>query len=283
MMETWILQVTNHHKSISYGSIRLWASVGYAVMALAYSVLLKYLPVSSTFYFYALMAVPAILLAFTVPRTHHESAIKKRVRLRDMPFKQLASYWTISYALFAILKQIPSGWQAQYLTFLVTDYGYDYAAFAAFMCLTAFCEVPSLFFSRRIINRFGLIKPIIVGVCLSVIEVLLYAFGTGLPFLVAGQIIKGLSFGLLMACQMQYVYRLAPKGLEVTTQAALGSISSIVGIFAAMGGGYLLESLGVRPFYMLLGGMHTLAVLVFVGGIVLGRFVMKRPLPEEIS
>ncbi len=285
MMEMWLVQVNNSKLRIPYGSIRMWASIGFAVMGLIYVPYLQKHSLENVYYLYAIFAIPAILLAFRVPKTENETTGGKqqRIRLRDMPFKKLLTFWIVSYIIYSMISQVPGNWKFTYFMYLLEDYGFDASVFAAFMGISAFLEVPTLMVSQKIINKFGLVKPLIVCLLATAVEIALYAFGTTLTHLVIGQVVKGLAAGLTMACQIQYVNRQAPEGLGVTTQALISSISSIAGIVISLAGGFVMEAMGVRPFYTMLIFLHLFSMAVFVLSFPLGMKVLKKPAPKGLK
>lgn len=63
MSELWLVQIGNSGRGISYGSVRLWASLGYAVMSLIYSRVLTDHPVTLAYGLYSVFAVPAVAIA----------------------------------------------------------------------------------------------------------------------------------------------------------------------------------------------------------------------------
>lgn len=66
MSELWLVQINNSGMGISYGSLRLWASIGYAVMGIVYARLLACHSVYIAYKLYGVFAVPALLLALSV-------------------------------------------------------------------------------------------------------------------------------------------------------------------------------------------------------------------------
>ena len=283
MIELWLVRVDNSGIGISYGSIRLWASIGYAVMGIIYTKLLENAPISTVYLLYFLFAVPAVLLALSLPDPGAiEKAKAPKIRFRDMPFRRICNYWIVVYLLHTVVNTVPSNWKITYFVYMLNDYGYSSISFGIFMFLSAICEVPALIISKKVIARFGLIRTMFFCIAASIVETLFYAFGTSIVHVYIGQIIKGVSLGMSMACSIQLIYRLAHKGLETTTQALIGSIGSIVTIVVAAFGGYALEAMGLRPFFGLISVLQVIAGGVLLAGILIGLFVLKKKLPEGV-
>ena len=100
MMEMWLVRVDNSGIGISYGSVRLWASIGYALMGIFYTYILEDKPVSLVYYLYFIYALPAILIALTLPDPNAaEKQQKKKLRFRDLPLKRIMNYWIAVYLM----------------------------------------------------------------------------------------------------------------------------------------------------------------------------------------
>ena len=127
------------------------------------------------------------------------------------------------------------------------------------MAVSAFCEVPTLLLSKRVLEKTGLLGCMIICLLLKIVESLLYVCGNSLLFIIAGQVTKGLCAGLLLSSRIQYLYRIAPKGLAATTNTLISSVSSVCSIIVMSFSGFLMESIGVRFFYMLIGAGEAAA------------------------
>lgn len=109
MMEQWLVRIDNSPLGISYGSIRMWASLGYAAMGIAYTRILQHLPVASVYVFYFLFAIPAILLALTIPDIHAPGTEHApKIRFRDMPFRNILNFWIVVYLIYTVVSSVPS-------------------------------------------------------------------------------------------------------------------------------------------------------------------------------
>ena len=268
LVEMWLVRVNaNPRLQISYGSVRIWASIGFALMNLAYVPLLRHLPVRSVYYFYAAFALCAALAACSVSEGAEVRAQQEapRVRFRDMQFRRILTYGVVSYLVFEILFQIPFGWSNSYTVYVLNEFGLASTSFGAFTFLSGVFEVPMLLLCRRLIRRSGLATMLVASSMLFVAQYALYAFGRGLPVLVACQAFKGFAYAIYVTCRHQYIYEIAPRGLEGSTQAVVNAAYAGVNILSAALGGYLLQAIGVRSFFALNAGIQLLAGLFLLG------------------
>ena len=267
MMELWLVRVNNNPElQIPYGSVRSWASIGYAAFSLAFVPILTVLHVRSVYYFLGGFAAVSCGLALMIPGRSEGGAIShKRQRLREMPFRSLVNYWIIGQIIFEILYQIPFGWRNTYLVFAIKELQADTSIFGALMFVSGICEVPMLLMIKRVAHRLGWAWPLVISVLIVALENVCYALGHSVVTLFAAQLLHGFGFALYVAARIQYINRTAPQGLEGSTQALINSISAVVNFIATAAGGFLVEAMGVRPFYTLLCGLQLLPGAFFVG------------------
>ena len=283
MMELWLVRVSSQPRlRISYGSIRSWASIGYALFSLAMVPILRAMPTRVVYSFLALFAFLALLASLRVPaQSETGGETPPRQRLRDMPFRAILSYWVVGHILFEVLYQIPHNWRVTYMVFVLREYGADNSLYGALMFLAGICEVPMLLLTKKLTRRVGWGWPMVMSALILALEYSLYAWGRSLPVLFAAQLLRGFSFALYVSCRYQYVYRLAPKGIEGSTQALVDAVSATVNLAAAAAGGFLLERMGTHGFFVLLAGLQAFSGLFFVALHALGCRVLKAPLPDE--
>ena len=267
MMELWLVRVNDHPKlKIPYGSVRSWASIGYALFSLAFVPILQAAPLRTIYYFFAVFAAVSILLASRVPGESEGTKQKQeRQRFRDMPFRAMLNYWIIGHIIFEVLYQIPFGWRVTYMVYAVKEFGLDSSVYGALMFAAGICEVPMLLLIKKISHRTGWAWLLLISALILTVEYSLYALGHSVFILFAAQLLRGFSYALYVASRYQYLHRLAPEGLEASTQALVNSISAVVNFVAAAAGGFLLEACGTRSFFALLCGMQLISGVFFVG------------------
>lgn len=268
LIEMWLVQVNaNTALGISYGSIRIWASIGYALMNLAYVPILKRLPVRFIYYFYAAFALLAAGAAYSVLKGSGTGTAehKERKRIRDMQFRKILTYGTGTYLVFEILLQIPLEWSNTYTVFLLNARGLKSVSYGLFTFLSGICEVPMLLMCKRLIRRRGLVPLLVASAMLFTAQHLIYAFGRTLFALLFCQVLKGFAIAMYVTCRHQYIYNIAPEGLKGSTMAMINAAYAGANILAAAVGGYILESLGVNRFFALIASIQFFAALFLTG------------------
>ncbi len=282
MMEMWLVRVNdNPLLRIPYGSVRAWASAGYALISLAFVPVFRAIHVRYVYWFLAGFALLSVLLVRLIPAGSEGTAVRqKRLRLRDMPFRTLRDHWIIGYVIFEVLYQIPFGWRVTYMVFALKEFRVDTSVYGALMFTAGICEVPMLLMVKRLFRRLGYGWPLVMSVVILSAEYSLYAWGHSAVILFAAQLLRGVSFALYVSSRYQYLSRIAPRGLEGSTQALVNAVSALTNLAAAAAGGFLLEALGTRAFFAVLCGLRCLSGLFFIGLHFVG-VRMKHLVPRE--
>ncbi len=279
MMELWLVRINdNPLLNIPYGKVRSWASIGYALFSLAFVPVLRIIPVPSIYYFFACFAALSVLLTAMVPgESEGKSVQQDRIRLRDMPFRSILNYWIVGHIIFEILYQVPFSWRVTYMVYTLREFHADSSMYGALMFVAGICEVPMLLLTRRLTHRTGWAWPLLINVLILTLEYSLYAWGHSLFLLYAAQLLRGFFYALYVASRYQYLHRLAPEGMEGSTQALVNAVTAIVTMLTAAAGGFLLEALGTRAFFTLLCVLQLVSGLFFVGLHAFGTNVLHRP------
>lgn len=280
LMDNWIVHTARQIPGLSYGPIRLWGSIGYALISYALMYLVTWLSLSSSFYFYGLTALAAILLCRRLPDERREPSAKA-LTFRELKVGRIfKSYWLCTFLLFLVLRGISLYCSNNFLPFLIADVGGDTAVLGAINALRAFCEVPLLLMSQRLIRRFGMIPLIITSSILYMVGELGYAAVESLWQIMAVQCMAGVAYGLFVSCQVQYVASIAPEGLEATAQTLAAALPAMTGIFGNALAGWIMDTVGLRSYYFLSAVILLLSSLLLILSFPIGTRLMKLKIPD---
>jgi MFS family permease len=203
-----------------------------------------------------------------------------KVTLRSMGFGRLfKNYYFITYLFFAVFLHIPLNTSFAFLPFLIVAVGGDSAQFGLVVGYKALLEIPVLLLMRPLRRKFPL--PIALGgaAVLFAVEAYLYAHAENLNQIILIQTLNGLGGGLLIGAAANYVYSLAPQGLNSTAHTMHGAVSAIAAIFGNLMGGFLIVTFGIGIFYRILFGVLIFALCYFCASLIIGVKVLKKPLP----
>ena len=259
LQDSWIIQHVNNDRRIGFGPIRIWGSVGYAIVAYVFSVLLKTRPLDIVFYGHLLLAAPCIAIMLFMK--DEERGVERSVPLRDMQLSRIVkSAPLMAYLTFNMLLYTPIMASFTFMPYLVQAVGEHDSFLGVVMCVEAVLEIPLLLYSARLLKRFKITHMIIACACLYTVEITLYGFCQASWQIVAVKCLHGLGYGLYLSSTVQYMYRLAPKGLTSTAQSLVSCSNALASMLGNFFGGAIIHYLDVRAFFRF-SGLFTLATV----------------------
>ena len=281
LMDAYTVQ-NSHLGGVSYGHVRLWGSIGWTVMCMILSYLLPRWGVETAFYMYGLAFLPIYLLMWGAKGSDVVKASKEKRTFKSMGFGRLfKSYYFITYLFFAMLMHMPVVVSMTYLPFLVDSVGGDTAMIGLVAGYKALLEIPTLLLMKPLREKFPLPVAIGTAAVLYIIEALLYTRVTHFYQIIALQTLHGLGGGFMIGAATNYVYTMAPEGLNSTAHTMLGAVNSTAGIIGSIAGGFLIMAVGISRSYFFIAITLCFALIYFIGTFVVGVKVLKIPIPFQ--
>jgi len=261
LLDVWTLSGCAGDENISYGSLRLWGSIGFALTVLLFGIISEGRSVRAIFPFYFVLAAITIILSLFVG--YENTSSLRRISLKELkPGQLFSNYHYVTFIIFIFFLAMPNAPAGSFLPDLVADVGGDMGQYGLMHSIKAFLEVPFFFFGKKILEKFGSIRIVIAGACIYAIQMLLFATSATPAQVISAQLLLGPAYSLLLVGNLEYVYKIVPDNLKATAQTFVNAfgygLSSIVGNY---GGGFLIAYAGLRSVYWI--GLATdLAVII---------------------
>jgi PPP family 3-phenylpropionic acid transporter len=266
---------------VAYGHVRLWGSISFAIMNISLSMILPWTGVEISFYMYGCAFIPLLVIMWRMKGVDMSAAdAKKPQSLKTMGFGRLfKNYYFISYLVFAVFIHMPANTSMVFLPYLVASVGGDTAQLGLVTGYKALLEIPMLLLMRPLRQRFPL--PIAIGgaAVFYAFEALLYTRASSLIHIMLIQTLHGLGGGLMIGAATNYVYSLAPKGLNSTAHTMHGAANAIAAIVGNVSGGILIVAIGVKSFYYVVSAVITFALVYFIISLVVGVKILGISIP----
>jgi len=277
LKDTWVVTSANIHK-LNYGAIRWWGSIAYAVIAFVMSLILPTIGVKSTFYLYSVATIPMFILAFV---GKDEAGASKHIPLREMHFSRLfKNYYYVAFLIMGIFYYLPVNSMINFLPYLMSDMGIDSALIGYIYGYRAIAEIPVLLLMVKFRKKLSLPYLIGIGITLMAADELLLPVCNSLGGMIAVSTAHGLGNGILIGTMTNYVYALAPDDLKATAQTLFASTAAMAGILGNLLGGVLIDAVGVRTAFTTAGLLTMVSLVLLLGTLLAGRFLLKKKLPE---
>ena len=141
-----------------------------------------------------------------------------------------------------------------YLFPYMKELGASEATMGLALTIGMFAEIPILFFGNRLIKRLGSYRLLMLSIAATGLRMLLFAATDQPNFVLAAQLLNGLTYPIMWVAGVSYADEHAPEGMSATAQGIFTAM--VLGFGTAAGGfigGPLLENAGGRSLYLVFG------------------------------
>ncbi|MDF2726286.1 MAG: transporter [Paenibacillus sp.] len=261
LLDSLNIKATHTH-GVSYGSIRLWGSIGFSSMALASGLLLPFIGgIGNMKYLYwAAWVIPFLLLFKQKDEKSSAPPVSLKAigtLMRNRPF-----LW---YMLMIFLIMVPHRMNDVLLGLHMNELNASAWMVSAAWSIAAFSEIPAFAFLTRYLNRFH--ELALLGIVSILYAIRWAAFGLVedpfiLMFLQASHMI---TFAVFWIVAVQYTVRLVPGELLSTGQSVLSAVFlGLAGLTGGYVGGLIQDSWSGSGMYLSGALLAAVAAVMFL-------------------
>ncbi len=260
LLDSWIVGETTP-KGIGYGNIRMWGSIGYAVVSLLLGLVIgKLMPTYSAFFFLAAFCVPLVAFCLKMPATAKTGKGEKK----KVPLKLLFSNGRFYiYILYTIGLNIYLCVTLIYMGYILEHAGCDKTLIGVVTGVRALMEIISMRASNVLHRRW----PIKWILCLSGLlfgaEQLLYAQCSGLISCLGVMVLSGLAGGIYYSMGPVYIHEIVDPAVKNTAQSISGMSMAATGIIGTLIGGKAIEAYGISTLTTACGCLILALTAIF--------------------
>jgi MFS transporter, PPP family, 3-phenylpropionic acid transporter len=244
-----------------YGRIRLWGTVGYGVVAPLASLVIGRYGVRWAFWGYALIMVGGLLVILLLPfrQSHSNGSFLGGMRLL---FSHRA------WMLFLLMVFIAGAGMATYNNYFLVymqSLGASSALMGLALTIATASEIPAMFFSDRILRRFGARGMLIIAMSVIGLRFLAYSITSASWVVLLIQVVHGLTFAAIYTAGVYFADQVAPPGMKATAQGMFNG--TLMGFGAAAGGllgGILMDRFSPSVMYAGVGGLVLVGLFIFL-------------------
>ena len=257
--------------NITFGSVRIWGSIGYAGMSFLIGHLLRLnYSINIIFPVYAIFAVASITLSFFIEDTAPRA---KASSFKDMNLGVLfKNYHFITCMACICICYIPISATFSYAVNVFEALGGSKGIAGTIFAMRALAEVPFFIVSAPLIRRFGARNILIFSLFIFAGSILTFGFATNINVALVANVLEGPAYGLLLPSAIYYIYDLSPLNLRTTAQTVLTTVQkgvgSMVGNFVA---GLLIDLSGPAAAFRFLSIIMLAGIVFFLLSLYFGK------------
>lgn len=256
-----ISTVSAERQNISYGSIRLWGSAGYMIMASLSGYLLTLVGgikgIPQLYWIYWIL--PLIILVFL--KDEKGSSVKMSLA----SFKQVGSNVPFLRFLFLFfILAVPHRMNDIMFSLHLGSLGASDTMSGWAWALAAGSEIPTFALLGRYMNRFHELTLLGIVSLLYVLRWIAVAQITDPQILMLTQLSHSVTFAVMWIIAVQYTVRIMPRELNSTGQGLLAAVFlGLAGITSGLVGGWINDHFGGSILYWSAAGMSLVAAILF--------------------
>ncbi|SFB14465.1 MFS transporter, PPP family, 3-phenylpropionic acid transporter [Lentibacillus halodurans] len=236
--------------NISFGSIRTWGSIGFAVSSLIVGQILTEIGIQYMIWPYLFFGTVALLVTFRLTDVKVDS---DPVQFRDI--KMLIQNKPLMLFLFFIMFiTMTHRASDSFIGLYITQLGGSEGMVGVAWFVGVASEALVFALAGRWFRKYHTLMFVIIAGILYSVRWFVYAAVNEPIYIIILQFLHGITFGVFYLAALEYVTRLIPKLLQSTGHLMFYAIFfGISGIAGSLIGGALIDSYGGGTLYAVLG------------------------------
>jgi PPP family 3-phenylpropionic acid transporter len=243
---------------VSYGSIRTFGAIGYAVMSLAVGYAIQYLGLNSLGYLFGGIGIISLIICLALPDA---PVTGKPITLKSLR-NFLGNKETIWFMVLIFIVAVPQRINDTFLGVYIRKLGGSPDLIGQAWFLAAGSEILVFALSFWWLRKGKELAIIAFSAFFYFIRFLLSSWITEPHALVYLQLLQTFTFPIFYSAAIQYLYRIVPEEWRATGQTVLALLFfGVSGIVASYLGGWFYESFGGQSLYLWISIMSFIGLL----------------------
>ncbi|MGE7835043.1 MFS transporter [Viridibacillus arvi] len=243
---------------ISYGSIRTYGALGYAVLALVTGYIMSYFGNNSVGILFVILGIIGFLIIWKMPDAPTSSKPVTIAGLKNF----LSNKQTLSFLLLVFICSVPARMNETFLGVHILSLGGSTKLVGQAFFISAASEIIIFALSFWWLRSGKELLIITIAAFFFFVRFFVSAWITDPQMLALVQLLQMLTFPIFYTAAIQYLYRIVPVEWRATGQTVLAllffGISSIVSSYA---GGFLYNSLTGQHYYLVISGISLIGTI----------------------
>lgn len=245
----------------SFGSYRLWGSLGFALTALAAGSVLAVVGIERINYLYQGVLLLALLFAVLVQDAPPSAQPASFVQLRKLIGQKEILFFLILIAVLNTANKVNDA----FMGIFIRDIGGTEADVGLAWTVGPLSEVPVFAISFYFLTRFSELTLLALAAGIYSLRWFLFSIASSPELISVIQIMHGLSFGLFYVSAVSYISKVVPQNLRASGQGLMSTFAGgVAGITGSLLGGFVMDNYGARSLYTICSLLALLAVGAFL-------------------
>lgn len=243
------VQNSNKH---SFGSLRLWGSLGWALASIIGGFVFARIQLSNIFLVSSLLFLVLSPLLITYKRKKIYRPNFQSFKIKEIVANKPLLFFILILTFYGIVCSPVNSFLNLYFKGL--NAGNNIIGFA--YAIMAFSELPSFIIGNRLLKTLGASKLIGIAMIIMVLRLLLYGLNPNVYIALGVGALQGISLSFFLVGAVDYLHRLTPAGRHATSQSIIWTTYS--------GIGQMIGNIIIGPIIDGLGMVGVMRIFTFI-------------------
>jgi PPP family 3-phenylpropionic acid transporter len=249
-------------QSYEYGKIRIWGAVSYGILSWLGGFIVEKGNIHWIFWLFAVFALISAYASSRLP-------VLEKIDLGGKYWSALRTLsnnrpW-IALMIGCLCFGIGLNIQSNYFILDLQSLGAGEALYGMSLMLTCLSEMPIYLISAGLLRKYKPQRLITIAFILLMVRLFLIAEFTDYRWVIATQLMHGITFSLMWTAGINYVKELTPAGTGATAQGLFGAmIWGVGGAIAALFGAQIVAVVGTKILFFAATGITAVGFCIFL-------------------
>lgn len=248
LLDNWVARSCINEERAHFGSIRLWGSLGFAIVAYMYGRLTMKIDISHIYFSRGILFIISFILIYS----YRDEGINKIGEEKKKPdMKALFSNKEyILFLVFVFFFSLPINAAGTFFPGLLIEMGGSNETIGFFSSFNAIIEIPFFLYVRKLTKRMGYKGLIYLGCTFMCLRLFGFIYAKTIPSLMVAFFCIAPYTSLFTPGMIYYIYSIAPKNTEISAQTIIQAFSiGFAGMLGNYFAGYIIDRYGLRTMY----------------------------------
>jgi PPP family 3-phenylpropionic acid transporter len=245
----------------SYASFRVWGSIGFAVSAGGFGLLLRHYGTGLTPILCLFTITCTLILVFFLKDARQSG---KKMALGGM-LNILRSKKFVWFLILIIIMSVSHRFNDGFLALYMRQLGASDSVIGYAWMASALSEIPMFFFLSRHGHRFKELPLLAFAGIVYALRFFIMGSIHNPAWIIGVQLLHSLTFGVFLITANRYISQIIPDEYRSSGQAIFAvAWSSIAGLISGMLGGWMYDAVGGSTVYVIAGCLSIVAAIGFL-------------------
>ncbi len=265
LLDSLAITYVKSYQHISYGELRLWGSLGWAIATPMAGYFIPDNNVGLIFPIAGILFFIIFIIAFiTRKKNQYRQVNVSKINWKNLKkiIRQKTVFW---FYLLLVIYGITSSPIYLFINLYYEEIGASNFLLGIAFAVQAISEIPFFFYGQKLVDRFGARNIIGFAMLIAIARMTAYGFISNPTIAVFVGFAQGVTLSLFLVGVIDYVQRLVPMEWRATAQSLIWASHFGAGItFGNIWSGYLYDKIHMQGVMKLQAGLTIITLLLLL-------------------